>query len=147
VSAVVVVIAVGVAVLLLGTVVLVMTRLHALNRRVGSFECGVRLVEAGAGDGATGPRPWSTGIAQYGVGRLDWWRVWSLAPRPVWSWRRADLVVLGRHPMEAVGRPDVFAVRCVHRGVEFELSMSPDAYAGMMSWLESVPPRSGDRGA
>ena len=128
-------------------VVLGLTRVHSLNRRVGSFACAVRPVVLGGTRATPGPEAlvWSQGVAHYGVGRLDWWRIWSLWPRPALVWDRSDLVVLGRRGMEAVGRPDLFEVRCRHHGDEFELAMSPDAYAGMMSWLESAPPRSGDR--
>ena len=127
-----------------------LTRVHSLNRRVGSFACAARPILAQGSDGVRatpGPEAptWSQGVAHYGVGRLDWWRIWSLSPRPAQVWDRSDLVVLGRRGMEAVGRPDLFEVRCRHRGSEFELAMSRDAYAGMMSWLESAPPRSGDR--
>lgn len=128
-------------------VVLGLTRVHSLNRRVGSFACAVRPTVQGGTRATPGPEAlvWSQGVAHYGVGRLDWWRIWSLSPRPALVWDRSDLVVLGRRGMEAVGRPDLFEVRCRHQGDEFELAMSPDAYAGMMSWLESAPPRSGDR--
>ncbi len=125
-----------------------LTRVHSLNRRVGSFACAVRpLVVPGGPRSTSGPEAptWSQGVAHYGVGRLDWWRIWSLSPRPAQVWERSDLVILARRGMEAVGRPDLFEVRCRHRGTEFELAMSRDAYAGMMSWLESAPPRSGDR--
>lgn len=127
-----------------------LTRVHSLNRRVGSFACAVRPLVAPGPDGVRstpGPEAptWSQGVAHYGVGRLDWWRIWSLSPRPAQVWDRSDLVILARRGMEAVGRPDLFEVRCRHRETEFELAMSRDAYAGMMSWLESAPPRSGNR--
>ncbi len=140
---------VGVLVVAFAVIVgLGLTRVHSLNRRVGSFACAVRPLAVSSGLRSTpGPEApmWSQGVAHYGVGRLDWWRIWSLAPRPAQVWDRSDLVILGREGMEAVGRPDLFEVRCRHRGTEFELAMSRDAYAGMMSWLESAPPRSGDR--
>ena len=127
-------------------VALGLTRVHSLNRRVGSFACAVRPLAVSGGLRSTPEAPpWSQGVAHYGVGRLDWWRIWSLSPRPAQVWDRSDLEILARRGMEAVGRPDLFEVRCRHRGTEFELAMSRDAYAGMMSWLESAPPRSGNR--
>lgn len=132
-----------------GIVVLGLARLRTLNRRVSAFACGERLLGT---TGAAGelvhigePGPWVAGIAQYGAGRLIWWRIWSLSPRPARTWRRTELQVLDRRPMSDEGRPDIFRVRCRHQGAEFELAMSPDAYAGLMSWLESAPPRARDR--
>lgn len=142
----------AVVAVVVGVAALGLTRLHSLNHRVGSFVCYSRPLTVhadAAGDGApagggSGPVPWSQGIAHYAVGRLDWWRVWSLSPRPARAWDRSELKVLGRKPMDEVVRPDVLVVRCQHRAVTFELAMSRDAYAGMMSWLESAPPRSAD---
>jgi len=117
----------------LGTLGLGVSRLRTLSGRVGSFVCGARPAEPPG-------RAVVAGIAQYGAGRLDWWRSWSLAPRPTRSWQRSEMVVTGRVPLANPGRPDLYLVRCTHRGVDFELTMSPDAYAGLTSWLESAPP-------
>lgn len=133
----------------IGIVVLGLARLRTLNRRVSAFVCGERPVGtpgSPGGPAASGePRSWAAGIAQYGAGRLIWWRIWSLSPRPAHTWRRTELQVLDRRPLSDEGRPDIFRVRCRHQGAEFELAMSPDAYAGLMSWLESAPPRARDR--
>ncbi|WP_311836147.1 DUF2550 domain-containing protein [Cellulomonas fimi] len=109
------------------------SRLRTLSGRVGSFVCAARPAQPPGG-------AWSAGIAQYGAGRLDWWRSWSLSPRPARSWERSELEVLGRDSMEAAGRPDLYLVRCRHRDAELELTMSPGAYAGLTSWLEAAPP-------
>ncbi|WP_402466531.1 DUF2550 domain-containing protein [Isoptericola aurantiacus] len=125
----------------LGAVVLVLalvlvagaSRLRTLSHRVGSFQCSARA----------GSRPdasWSVGIAQYGVGRIDWWRCWSLAPRPARTWQRDRLAITGRAPLDQAGQPDQYLVRCRYDGVDFELTMSSGAYAGLASWLESAPP-------
>lgn len=109
-------------------------RLRALAHRVGSFECGAR--SAGAENGS-----WTLGIAHYGVGRIDWWRSWSLSLRPARSWSRHDLVITGREPLDgADARSDSYLVRCRYHGQDFELTMSRAAYEGLASWLEAAPP-------
>ena len=122
-----------VAVLVLGA-----SRLTTLSGRVGSFVCGARPVEpAGAIVVA--------GIAQYGAGRLDWWRAWSLSPRPARSWRRSELELIARSPLVVPGRPDLYLVQCRYQEVDFALTMSPEAYAGLTSWLEASPPSTLER--
>lgn len=108
-------------------------RLRGLSRRVGSFPCQAR--------GAGNPQaPFTLGIAHYGVGRIDWWRCWSLSLRPSRTWRRDALVVTGRVPLDHAGQHDQYLVRCRYDGVDFELTMSAGAYAGLASWLEAAPP-------
>jgi len=117
----------------LGTLLLGASRLRTLSGRVGSFVCGAYLAKSAGGAAAAG-------IAQYGAGRLDWWRSWSLALRPTRSWQRRELLVIGRERFVSPGRPDLYLVRCRYHGVDFALTMSPDAFAGLTSWLEAAPP-------
>ncbi|PZR52046.1 DUF2550 domain-containing protein [Xylanimonas oleitrophica] len=109
------------------------SRLRALSRRVGSFPCHAR--SAGNPSAA-----FALGIAHYAVGRIDWYRCWSLSPRPARTWSRERLVVTGRVPLDQAGQHDQYLVRCRYDGVDFELSMSTAAYAGLASWLEAAPP-------
>lgn len=126
--------ALGAAVLVLVVVVVLgASRLHRLSSRVGSFVCSARRADPPGG-------PWSAGIAHYGAGRIDWFRSWSLAPRPARSWRREDIEVTGRVPVPESEGPDLVLVRCLHRGSAFEVTMSRDAYAGLTAWLEAAPP-------
>ncbi len=108
-------------------------RLHTLSRRVGSFQCSAR--PAGNPHAA-----WSLGIAHYAVGRIEWWRCWSLSPRPSRTWIREQLVITGRVPLDQAGQHDEYLVRCRYDGTDFELTMSSGAYAGLASWLEAAPP-------
>jgi hypothetical protein len=109
------------------------SRLRVLSSRVGSFVCAARPVQPSAGS-------WTAGIAHYGVGRIDWWRSWSLAPRPARSWCRDELVVVARARVAPAGGQDLVLVRCRYQGTDFELTMSPDASAGLTAWLEAAPP-------
>lgn len=124
----VVVVLVGVG--LLGAYVV---RRQALDRRIGSFVCAVRLGEQG----------WVRGWAQYGVGRLDWYRRRSLSVRPARSWPRSELVVVDR--TEVPGGEDggpVLQLTCRCGEETVEMRLSTDAGAGLTSWLEAVPPQS-----
>lgn len=123
---------------LVGAVLLVAlllsSRIRTLTRRVGSFDCRLPV-----GDGTANDRV-AAGIAQYGVGRLDWWRFWSLSIKPARSWNRSELVVLDRELIEMGGRTGIYLVRCECNGKEVRLQMSVAAYAGLTSWLEAAPP-------
>jgi Protein of unknown function (DUF2550) len=117
---------------LLVTAVLGVSRLQVLSGRIGSFECAARAVGDPAG-------AWTAGIAHYGAGRIDWWRAWSLAPRPRRTWCRSDLHVMSRSPVVGAGG-DALVVRCRDGDEEFELTMTADAFAGLTAWLEAAPP-------
>lgn len=121
------------AALVLVVASVVASRLRSLGHRVGSFECAVVPV---------GPHHLAPvkGIAHYAVGRLDWWRRWSLSPKPAESWARGALEVVSREHVE--GDDELYVVRCSYQGDELVLIMSVQAYAGLTSWLESAPPSS-----
>src|SRR5690606_11791494 len=97
-----------------------LTRRRALLRRVGSFQCSVRRGER---------ERWSRGMAHYGAGRLDWYRRHSLSPRPARSWRRSELTVVGRTPVEIQGGRNLMLIRCRYGDAELELVASGDAAA------------------
>jgi hypothetical protein len=107
------------------------SRYRSLTHRVGSFRCSVRVRGR-----------WRRGIAHYGARHLYWWRLRSLAPRPLHVWPRRGTEVLDRtavDPGAAPGGP--YLVRCrFGDGEEIELVMTPEAYAGLTSWLEAAPP-------
>ncbi len=134
----------AVVLVLLVTAVLGAWRLRVLSGRIGSFECAART--AGRQPGATGdardePGPaWTAGIAHYGAGRIDWWRSWSLAPRPSHTWRRSELTIVSRAAFVGPGGQEQLVARCRSDDAEFELTMSVDAFAGLTAWLEAAPP-------
>ncbi len=119
-------------VLAVGGAFLWLSRRHTLDRRVGSFRCGLR----------EGVR-WPGGVAQYGAATLYWWRSASLAPRPARRWERQSLTVIERRPSQLPEAAGQLVVRCRARSdglpVEFELMLSPEAYAGLTSWIEATP--------
>ena len=128
------------AVLLLVVLVAVVLRRRRLTSRLGTFDCSIRQPRGSR-------RRWALGVARYETDRLDWYRTFSLSPRPSCTYaRRALGVTLFR---EAEGseliavQPGAMVVECRHEGVEIELAMSNDAYTGFASWLESAPPGQG----
>ena len=132
-SGLVVVLLIGAALLALLTFALWMSRIHTLDRRVGSFHCWV---------GRSAEGPWTAGVAQYGSATLYFWRRYSLAPRPKVRWDRAALSVLERrweHPEGTSGdRLLVVSCRCTE---DFYLLLSAEAYTGLTSWIEATPSR------
>ncbi|UFU02129.1 DUF2550 domain-containing protein [Ruania suaedae] len=105
-------------------------RLHALGRRVGSFECSVH-----------GGSRWVSGIADYTRDHLDFYEVVSLSLRPSRRWARRELDMIARRRRQVHGHPEpVSEARCSYRGEEFVLSAPDGALDGLRSWLEAAPP-------
>lgn len=118
-----------VAVLLL---ILFAVRVRRLAYRIGSFECALR---------PAGRRDWTSGIAVFGVGRVDWYRLVSLSLRPTRTFVREDLELRERVHRSPGGADQVTEIRCRLRGEEVDLAMRRESLAGLVSWLESAPPR------
>lgn len=124
---------------LLALAVLVVRR-RMLQRGGGTVDCSVR------GDGGSGP--WRLGVARYNGETLQWYRVFSAAPRPYLVVSRRGLVVTGRRTPnrdEVAALPaDAVVVTChdrqTDRGAAVELAMSESALTGFLAWLEAAPP-------
>jgi hypothetical protein len=116
----------------------IILRRRLLRRRLGTFDCSVRL-QPDERD-----RGWSFGVAQYTGDRIEWFRVFSLSPRPRHVFVRRQLQVHGRRVPEAAEAYALLAnavvLQCSLRGRPLELAMSTDAVMGFMSWLEAAPP-------
>ena len=115
-----------------------LSRTRTLSHRLGSFSCSLARRPEG---------PWARGIAQYGVRRLYWWRRASILPRPRHVWSRPRIAVVSRTAVPSPdGRPHIVLVRCrvaseTSESSDVYLQMSPEAYAGLTSWLEATPSR------
>ena len=123
-------------VLLYGLALVVRRRL--LSRRGGTFELSYRVRPHKAGRG------WLLGIGRYTGDSLEWFRIFSLWPRPKRSWPRAALTYAGHRAPEGVERMsllgDHVVVVCRTPRGEVELAMSPSSLMGFQSWLEAGPP-------
>jgi hypothetical protein len=114
-------------------------RRYLLIRAVGSFDCSMRRPDAQHVAGG-----WMPGVARYEQDRLDWFRVFTMSPRPSRSLIRGRLIILDRRVPQG---PEVYAVvpgwvvvQCAYGSHMVELAMSEPAYSGLATWLESAPP-------
>ncbi|MGQ0632809.1 MAG: DUF2550 domain-containing protein [Sporichthyaceae bacterium] len=126
-----------VAVISLG-LVLTLRRI-ALTRRVGTFRASLRRGAHDDGDG------WSYGIGRYHGDRIEWYRLFSLAPRPKHVVTRRSLLVHHRRPaspaeLHSVPGGSLVAV-CTYSGENLELALTPGSMTGFLSWVEAAPPR------
>ncbi len=128
--------AVLVLVLLYGLALVVRRRL--LSRHGGTFELSYRVRSERAGRG------WLLGLGRYSGDALEWFRIFSLSPRPKCVWQRDGLDYTGRRDPEGAERvslyPDHTVVRCSSPAGELELAMAPSSLMGFQSWLEAAPP-------
>lgn len=107
--------------------------------------------ESTAEDGSAADAPpvdhgkgWIFGIARYSGDRIEWFRVFSYAPRPRRVLERNDIVVIERRLPAGQEELALLAgsvvLVCSHNGTLLELAMSEDALTGFLAWLEAAPP-------
>ena len=70
--------------------------------------------------------------------------MYSLAPRPRFSYVRSELEYVGRREPERAESYSLYSghiiVTCRSKGGLLEVAMSPDALTGFLAWLEAAPP-------
>ena len=115
--------------LLLGLVV----RRHLLVRQGGTVEMSWRLGH------------WTFGIGRYERDRLEWFRTFSLSPRPRRSLVRGAIQVSTRRPPrhgEAWSLvPDAVVLECSTGESVVEVALPSQAVVGFLAWLEASPTR------
>lgn len=122
-------------------------RRRLIQRSGGTFDCNLRWDAPDAPE-PTGEEPsgkgWAYGVARYNADRIEWFRVFSYAPRPRRVLERDRIEVLERrHPRgeeELALLSDAFVLTCSVRGTRVDLAMSEDALTGFLAWLEAAPP-------
>ncbi|HWJ08396.1 MAG TPA: DUF2550 domain-containing protein [Nocardioides sp.] len=113
-------------------------RRRLLSRHGGTFELSHRhrMVQPDRG--------WVLGLGRYSGETLEWFRVFSLSPRPKKTWSRDQLEYDGRRePLgaeQASLYPDHLVIRCQSPAGLVELAMSVSSLTGFQSWLEAMPP-------
>jgi len=125
-------------VLLIGALVL---RRRWIARQGVTFELSVNHdVEHSA-------KGWMLGVAVYGDTEFDWYRTFSLSPRPRHRFVRGGVLIEGRREPEGA---ESYALHDGHVIVTTENSegvhqfaLSPHSLTGLLSWLESSPPGRG----
>ncbi|MFI2610582.1 DUF2550 domain-containing protein [Kitasatospora sp. NPDC018619] len=135
-------------------------RRRLIQRVGGTFDCSYRLkMPADAstqpdldenGKPTSAPVPptdgkgWVFGIGRYSGDSIEWFRVFSYAPRPRKLLPRREIEVLGRRYPEGQEELALLSgsvvLRCLHNGAPLELAMSEDALTGFLAWLEAAPP-------
>ena len=125
-----------VLVLLYGIALIV--RRRVLSRHGGTFELSYRVRSAKTGRG------WLLGLGRYSGETLQWFRIFSLSPRPKRSWPRSLLTYDGRREPQGVEQvslyPDHVVICCSTPEGDVELAMDPSSLMGFQSWLEAGPP-------
>ena len=109
-----------------------------LHRGGGTIELSLQLKTPGHGRG------WVNGVGRFAGDELQWYRVFSLSPRPRRRWSRRDLqVLIRRDPSGGEHRAlleGAVVMECVAAGRRVDLAMSRSAVTGFLAWLEAVPP-------
>jgi hypothetical protein len=126
-------------------------RRRLIQHAGGTFDCSLRQTppsitapSAPSGGAAHAGRGWVYGVARYSGDQVEWFRVFSYAPRPRRVLERSAIEVV--HRREPIGQEelallsDSVVLSCEHRGVRLELAMSEDALTGFLAWLEAAPP-------
>jgi Protein of unknown function (DUF2550) len=123
-------------VLLLGIALIV--RRRWLTRNGGTFEVSYRARRSESGSG------WLLGLGRYAGDTLEWFRIFSLSPRPKRVWQRSTLTYVDRREPERMEQMSLYpghvVIRCETPSEVVELALGPSSLMGFQSWLEGAPP-------
>jgi Protein of unknown function (DUF2550) len=123
-------------VLLLGIVLIV--RRRWLTRNGGTFEVSYRPGDSASGGG------WLLGLGRYAGDTLEWFRIFSLSPRPKRVWQRSTLTYVDRREPERMEQMSLYPghviIRCETPSEVVEFALGPSSLMGFQSWLEGAPP-------
>jgi hypothetical protein len=113
-------------------------RRRLLGRNAATFDCSLRMDVPRKSGG------WMLGVARYEEDRLEWFRIFTLDPRPGRVLQRAKLeLLIGRQPTDDEVDsilPGSVVARCSYDQDVLELAMTESDYTGFTTWLESAPP-------
>ena len=118
--------------------VAISARRRWLSRSGGAIELSFRLKPRSQGRG------WVLGVGRFVGDELQWFRVFSLSPRPRRTLSRIDLVVKSRRPP---GGAEAFSllkgaevVQLTSATGPVEIAMDSSTMTGFLAWLEARPP-------
>ncbi len=130
--------AAGVLLLVLVLGVALVVRRRWLSRHGGTFELSYRARASQPGRG------WLLGLGRYTGDRLEWFRIFSLSPRPKMVWQRSTLNYVERRDPEGVEQlslyPGHVVIRCETPAGDVEMALGSSSLMGFQSWLEAAPP-------
>lgn len=123
---------------LVALAVALVVRRRLLARNGGTFELSYRMRSTTPGRG------WVLGIGRYSGEELEWFRIFSLSPKPRCAWHRKSMEYVGRRDPEGIETmslyPDHVVVRCETATGDAEFAMSGPSLTGFQAWVESGPP-------
>jgi hypothetical protein len=126
--------------------VALVVRRRWVTRNGGTFELSYRPRPEGLAERSRG-RGWVLGLGRYSGDTLEFFRIFSVLPRPMVVLDRADLRYTGQRQPERSEMHALYAghviVSCSTSHTGLELAMSADAVTGLRSWLEAAPPGRG----
>ena len=129
---------VGMVLLVVLPLVAIAGRRRALQRRYGTIDLSLRMERKGNGRG------WVLGVGRFDGDDLQWYRVFSLAPRPRRTLSRRSLEVRGRReprgPETLALLSGAVVMECRDPQGTVELAMDAAAVTGFLAWLEARPP-------
>jgi hypothetical protein len=118
--------------------VCLIVRRRWISRKGGTLEFSVRVRSGKSGRG------WILGIGRYSGDELEWFRIFSLTPRPKRVFRRLELQYVGNRKPVGVEAYSLYSghiiVTCKGVAGTLEFAMSPAALTGFLAWLEAAPP-------
>jgi Protein of unknown function (DUF2550) len=119
-------------------VVYLVVRRRLLARSGAGFELSNRVRAHRPGRG------WVLGLGRYNDDALEWYRIFAVSMRPARSWRRSELAVVNRRPVQGAEElelyDDAVVVECRYHDDLVELAMTEPALTGLLAWLEAAPP-------
>ena len=129
---------IGLVLLLALPLLAIAVRRRILQRGGGTIDLSLRLKPNGNGRG------WVLGIGRFHGDDVQWYRVFSLSPRPRRTLSRRDLRAgASREPRG----PEVYALlkgavvlECFGPQGKVELALGKGALTGFLAWLEAQPP-------
>ena len=109
-----------------------------LSRSGGAIEMSLRLKPRSQGRG------WVLGVGRFVADDLQWFRVFSLSPRPRRTLSRRDLDVLARRaptgPESLALLKGMEVLELSSAGQKVEIGLDTSTMTGFLAWLESRPP-------
>ena len=129
---------VGIVVLVVLPFTSIWLRRRALSRSGGAIELSLRLKPKSQGRG------WVLGVGRFVGDDLQWFRVFSLSPRPRRTLSRRDLQVrrrrLPKGPESLALLKGAEVVELLSARGPVEIALDASALTGFLAWLEARPP-------
>lgn len=103
----------------------------SLYKKSGSFECNWLSDHS---------QKWQSGVAQYNVHELTWYRLVAFSGIPELRWKRSSIKFDPSTVKVDENDPNKIIVEFKYREFFFALHMSSKDYEGFISWLDSGLP-------